>query len=87
MSDYCGQCRYDVKKRVGDDACPFNALYWDFLIRNQTKLGGNMRMAMVYRNVERMTPADREGGAGTGGGNQDGVRGGDGLMLEGSNHA
>lgn len=30
MSDYCGYCRYDVKQRVGEDACPFNALYWDF---------------------------------------------------------
>ena len=59
MSDYCGQCRYDVKKRIGEDACPFNALYWDFLIRNQAKLGRNMRMAMVYRNVERMTEGDR----------------------------
>jgi deoxyribodipyrimidine photolyase-related protein len=59
MSDYCGSCRYDVKTRVGDDACPFNALYWDFLIRNEAKLGGNMRMAMVYKNVERMSPGDR----------------------------
>ena len=60
MSDYCRGCRYDVKdKRIGDDACPFNALYWDFLIRNEPKLGGNSRMMMVYRNLERIKPADR----------------------------
>lgn len=60
MSDYCGQCRYDVKQRIGDNACPFNALYWDFLIRNQTRFAKNNRMAMVYRNLERMKPAERK---------------------------
>ena len=60
MSDYCGKCRYDVKAKLGDDACPFNALYWDFMIRNQTTLGGNIRMAMPYKTLERMKPADRK---------------------------
>lgn len=50
MSDYCRHCRYDVKQRVGPDACPFNALYWDFLARNEKKLGPNQRLAMPYRN-------------------------------------
>jgi deoxyribodipyrimidine photolyase-related protein len=59
MSDYCGQCRYDVKTKLGPDACPFNALYWDFMIRNQETLGGNMRMAMPYKNLERMSAGDR----------------------------
>lgn len=54
MSDYCGHCRYDVKQRVGPDACPFNALYWDFLARNHRKLGSNQRLAMPYRNWDRM---------------------------------
>ncbi|ODP38087.1 cryptochrome/photolyase family protein [Sphingomonas turrisvirgatae] len=54
MSDYCGHCRYDVKQRVGPDACPFNSLYWDFLARNQRKLGSNQRLAMAYRNWDRM---------------------------------
>lgn len=59
MSDYCGRCRYDVRQRTGDDACPFNALYWDFLARNAGKLGDNPRLAMPYRNWERMPAADR----------------------------
>lgn len=54
MSDYCGKCRYDVKQREGEDACPFNALYWDFLARNREKLGTNQRLAMPYRNWDRM---------------------------------
>jgi len=59
MSDYCGRCRYDVKKRVGEDACPFNALYWDFIARNERRLARNPRMAMPYRNWERMKEEDR----------------------------
>jgi deoxyribodipyrimidine photolyase-related protein len=56
MSNYCGHCRYDVKQRTGPDACPFNALYWDFLARNRDRLGNNQRLAMPYRNWDRMTP-------------------------------
>ena len=57
MSDYCRHCRYDVSERVGEDACPFNALYWDFLARNREKLGGNPRLRMPYRTWDRMSPA------------------------------
>ena len=60
MSDYCRHCRYDVKQRVGEDACPFNALYWDFLARNRKKLGDNRRMAMPYRNWDRIAPAEQK---------------------------
>ncbi len=59
MSDYCGSCRYDVKQRLGDDACPFNALYWDFLDRNRKPLSGNIRLAMPYKTLERMSESDR----------------------------
>jgi deoxyribodipyrimidine photolyase-related protein len=59
MSDYCADCRYDVKKRTGPEACPFNALYWDFLARNREKLGSNQRLAMPYRNWDRMDAATR----------------------------
>ncbi|MES2753686.1 MAG: cryptochrome/photolyase family protein [Pseudomonadota bacterium] len=61
MSDYCGRCRYDVKQRIGPDACPFNALYWDFLARNEGKLGDNPRLTMPYRSwakFEAGTKAD-----------------------------
>lgn len=59
MSDYCGACRYDVKAKTGPNACPFNALYWDFLARNRDKLGDNMRLAMPYRNWDRMNEAGK----------------------------
>jgi deoxyribodipyrimidine photolyase-related protein len=59
MSDYCGRCRYDVKQRTGPDACPFNALYWDFLARHEDKLGRNPRLAMPYRTWAKIDPAEQ----------------------------
>jgi deoxyribodipyrimidine photolyase-related protein len=56
MSDYCGSCRYDPRLKSGPDACPFNPLYWDFLIRNEGRLARNPRMAMPYRTLAKMTP-------------------------------
>lgn len=54
MSNYCKSCRYNVKNRVEDDACPFNALYWHFIDRNKDVLDGNPRMGMPYRNWAKM---------------------------------
>ncbi|WP_137130448.1 cryptochrome/photolyase family protein [Rhizobium sp. FY34] len=59
MSDYCGSCRYDVKKKTGEGACPFNALYWDFLDRNGEKLSRNRRLAQPYATWRRMSDAQR----------------------------
>jgi len=58
MSDYCRGCRYSPKVKLGPKACPFNYLYWDFLIRNQARLRENPRMGMPYRTLDRM-PAER----------------------------
>jgi deoxyribodipyrimidine photolyase-related protein len=60
MSNYCAGCRYDVKGRLADDACPFNALYWDFLDRNEKRLAGSGRLMMPYKNLSRMDPAERQ---------------------------
>jgi deoxyribodipyrimidine photolyase-related protein len=61
MSDYCRGCAYDVKQKVGPDACPFNALYWDFLARNEAKLGRKMRLANPYATWRRMSDAQQQG--------------------------
>lgn len=58
MGDYCKGCDYDKKARVGSLACPFNALYWDFFARNSQRLATNQRLAMVYRQLARMSPGD-----------------------------
>ena len=54
MSDYCKGCHYDKKARVGDRACPYNAMYWDFFERNRDSLGKNHRLNMVYQQIRRM---------------------------------
>ncbi len=54
MSDYCRGCRYDVKSRHGETACPFNYLYWNFVATHQDTLRSNRRMVMVYRSLDRM---------------------------------
>ena len=59
MSDYCGGCRYKVKTRTGPDACPFNALYWDFLVRHRERFQSNPRMAQMYRTYDRFTDEAR----------------------------
>lgn len=60
MSDYCENCRYDVKRKTGEGACPFNALYWDFLDRNAEKLFGNHRLAQPYATWRRMSEEKRK---------------------------
>lgn len=54
MSNYCQSCHYNVNEKHGESACPFNYLYWDFLIRNQGKLASNPRMAMIYNTLKKM---------------------------------
>ena len=60
MSDYCRRCRYDVKQRIGENACPFNALYWEFLAAHEDKLGDNPRLALPYANWRRQATEDRD---------------------------
>lgn len=55
MSDYCGTCRYDVKQKTGKNACPFNSLYWDFLVRNEAHLRSNPRLGYAYSTWDRMS--------------------------------
>jgi deoxyribodipyrimidine photolyase-related protein len=58
MSDLCRGCRYDVRRKNGPEACPFNYLYWDFLIARRPRLGRNPRLAQPYRTLDRL-PAER----------------------------
>lgn len=55
MSDFCGDCTYDVKEKLGPRACPFNYLYWSFLIENREHLEKNRRMRPVFTSLARMS--------------------------------
>ncbi len=55
MSDYCTGCKYKVNKKAGEQACPYNYLYWNFIDRHRDKLVGNHRLAQVYRTWDRMS--------------------------------
>lgn len=59
MSDFCKSCFYDVKAKSGPTACPFNYLYWAFLIRNAQSLRNNKRMAMPYRMLADWSEAEK----------------------------
>ena len=59
MSDFCTGCRYDRTMRVGNDACPFTTLYWDFLQRHRERLLRNPRVARQVRAFDRLADAAR----------------------------
>lgn len=53
MSDYCKTCDFNKIEKVGESACPFNYLYWNFFMRNEQKLRGNSRIAMAYLALDK----------------------------------
>ncbi|MFK7758576.1 MAG: cryptochrome/photolyase family protein [Phycisphaerales bacterium] len=59
MSNYCKGCSYDVKLRTGDNACPFNTFYWDFLLRNQKRFSSNSRMALILKHLDKISSEER----------------------------
>lgn len=59
MSNYCENCHYDYKMRTGERACPFNSLYWNFMVSNREKLEKNPRIGMVYRSWDGMDEKTR----------------------------
>ena len=60
MGGPCKGCRYDPAQREGDRACPYTTLYWDFLMRHETLLAKNPRMALQVKNVVRMTDSQKQ---------------------------
>ena len=60
MSTYCKKCDYKVAVKNGPTACPFNYLYWDFLMRNAETLSNNPRMGMPYRTLAKMDDVKKQ---------------------------
>lgn len=55
MTDHCKACRYNPTKRVGDDACPYTTLYWDFLDRHRARFAKNARTAQAVKGLDRLS--------------------------------
>ena len=60
MSNYCETCIYDRTKRIGEDACPFNSLYWNFLDDKKTHFSKNNRMAMMLRLLDKIPALEKQ---------------------------
>jgi deoxyribodipyrimidine photolyase-related protein len=58
MSDYCNGCQYDRKKRVGDNACPFTTLYWDFMLRHDEQFVRNPRVSRQVYAARKLSDVD-----------------------------
>jgi len=54
MGNYCTKCQYDKGKRVGENACPFNSLYWNFLDDKQVHFQKNNRMSMMMSLLRKI---------------------------------
>ena len=59
MSNYCGTCYYSKKEKVGEKACPFNSLYWNFIDRHLDKWEKNHRMGMMVANWKKQDPEQK----------------------------
>jgi len=60
MSDYCKNCHYNSKEKIGEKSCPFNSLYWNFFDQHQEKLRSNFRLKMMYSIWDKMDPMQKE---------------------------
>lgn len=55
MSNFCQGCYYNPDELIGEKACPYNALYWHFLMKHQDKLSQNPRMKIIYQSLNRFS--------------------------------
>lgn len=60
MSNYCGSCRYNHQQRVGENACPFNSLYWNFLEDKKEHFKNNPRMSMMLSLLANIKTTELE---------------------------
>ena len=60
MGDFCGSCSHRDDLRKGPGACPFNTLYWNFLVENESTLRANPRLGPAVLGLNRIDAADRD---------------------------
>jgi len=60
MSDYCRHCEYSVSKKTGEDACPFNYLYWNFVDKQRETFTENGRANFMVNMFDKKDEEDKE---------------------------
>ncbi|MDX2256589.1 MAG: cryptochrome/photolyase family protein [Pseudanabaenaceae cyanobacterium bins.39] len=60
MSNCCSQCKYDVKQKTGDTACPFNYLYWHFVDQHRDSFVENGRVSLMTNVYEKKSPQEKQ---------------------------
>ena len=59
QGNHCAQCRYSPSKTTGENACPYNSLYWRFINRHLDKLEHNGRMGLILNNWRKRSDSDK----------------------------
>lgn len=59
MGDFCGSCQYSPRQRHGEQACPFNLLYWNFLLTHEERLRANPRMGPAVLGLRHLAADER----------------------------
>ena len=55
MSNLCKGCKFDPKVRVGENACPVTAGYWNFIGNNLESFSNNHRMFQSVSGYKRLS--------------------------------
>lgn len=55
MSNHCKGCRFNPAESIGETACPFTTLYWNYLNKHADSLAKNPRMLMQLKNLNRLS--------------------------------
>ncbi|NGP75876.1 cryptochrome/photolyase family protein [Balneolaceae bacterium YR4-1] len=60
MSDYCKSCEYSISKKTGEDACPFNYLYWNFVDEQRDAFEESGRNSFMVNMYEKKSEENKE---------------------------
>jgi deoxyribodipyrimidine photolyase-related protein len=60
MSNYCSKCSYDVQQKTGENACPFNYLYWNFVDTYRQDFAENGRVSLMVNMYEQKSEGEKQ---------------------------
>jgi len=60
MSDYCRKCSYKVSKKTGEEACPFNYLYWNFVDQQRETFSENGRSNFIVNMFDKKSEEEKK---------------------------